>query len=289
MRIAVIGGTGKMGSWFARFFREDGQDVVIAGRNPEKLAETGHRLGIATDTITGAVKDADVVLLSVSIDSFEEVVSSLSPHVRPGQIVIDVTSVKTAPVAAMHRFLKTARVLGAHPLFGPGATSLGNQNVVLTPTDDAEQALAEKVKKYLEDRGARVSLMTPAVHDGKMNVILGLAHFIAIVSADALLASGRLDRDGNRGGITYRVLLTLVESVLSEDPELYASLQMNLPDIAGTENMFVQKAAAWAELVCRKDDREFVRQMKALRERLEASNADFGKAYRNMYRLADEL
>ncbi|GAI64600.1 unnamed protein product, partial [marine sediment metagenome] len=31
--------------------------------------------------------------------------------------------------------------------------------------------------------------------------------------------------------ITYKVLLTLVESVLSEDPELYASLQMNLPNI----------------------------------------------------------
>lgn len=83
--------------------------------------------------------------------------------------------------------------------------------------------------------------------------------------------------------------MTLVESVLSEDPELYASLQMNLPDIAETENMFVRKAAAWAELVRGKDDREFVRQMKALRDRLEASNADFGKAYRNMYRLAEGL
>lgn len=278
-----------MGSWFARFLREDGQDVVIAGRNPEKLTETGRRLGVATDSITGAVKNADVVLLSVSIDSFEEVVSRLAPHVQPGQIVIDVTSVKTAPVAVMHRLLKTDRVLGAHPLFGPGAASLANQNVVLTPTGDTEQSLAGKVRKYLEDRGARVSLMTPPAHDEKMNVVLGLAHFIAIVSADALLASGRLNQNGDRGGITYRVLLTLVESVLSEDPELYASLQMNLPDIAETENMFVRKAAAWAELVRGKDDREFVRQMKALRDRLEASNADFGKAYRNMYRLAEGL
>lgn len=289
MKIAVIGGTGKMGGWLANFLRRDGKEVVIAGRNQEKLMETGRRLGVAVESIPEAVRNADVVLLSVSIDSFTEVVSQLRPHVRRGQIVIDVTSVKTSPVAAMHKFLDTDQILGAHPLFGPGAANLSNQNVILTPTNEKEAALAERVKKYLEDRGARVSLMTPREHDEKMSVVLGLSHFIAIVSADALLSSGNLNQDKDLGGITYRVLLTLMESVLSEGPELYASLQVNLPGITEIEDLFLQKAGAWAELVRNKDSQEFIRQMRALRDRLAKGNTDFGKAYQNMYRLAAGL
>lgn len=289
MKVAVIGGTGKMGGWLANFLRRDGKEVVIAGRNQEKLMETGRRLGVAVESIPEAVRNADVVLLSVSIDSFTEVVSQLRPHVRRGQIVIDVTSVKTSPVAAMHKFLDTDQILGAHPLFGPGAANLSNQNVILTPTNEKEAALAERVKKYLEDRGARVSLMTPHEHDEKMSVVLGLSHFIAIVSADALLSSGNLNQDKDLGGITYRVLLTLMESVLSEGPELYASLQVNLPGITEIEDLFLQKAGAWAELVRNKDSQEFIRQMRALRDRLAKGNTDFGKAYQNMYRLAAGL
>ncbi len=289
MKIAVIGGTGKMGGWLANFLRRDGKEVVIAGRNQEKLLETGRRLGVAVESIPEAVRNADVVLLSVSIDSFTEVVSQLSPHVRRGQIVIDVTSVKTSPVAAMHKFLDTDQIPGANPLFGHGAANLSNQNVILTATSEKEAALAERVKKYLEDRGARVSLMTPREHDEKMSVVLGLSHFIAIVSADALLSSGNLNQDKDLGGITYRVLLTLMESVLSEGPELYASLQVNLPGITEIEDLFLQKAGAWAELVRNKDSQEFIRQMRALRDRLAKGNTDFGKAYQNMYRLAAGL
>lgn len=289
MKVAVIGGTGKMGGWLANFLRRDGKEVVIAGRNQEKLMETGRRLGVAVESIPEAVRNADVVLLSVSIDSFTEVVSQLGPHVRRGQIVIDVTSVKTSPVAAMHKFLDTDQILGAHPLFGPGAANLSNQNVILTPTNEKEAVLAERIKKYLEDRGARVSLMTPREHDEKMSVVLGLSHFIAIVSADALLSSGNLNQDKDLGGITYRVLLTLMESVLSEGPELYASLQVNLPGITEIEDLFLQKAGAWAELVRNKDSQEFIRQMRALRDRLAKGNTDFGKAYQNMYRLAAGL
>lgn len=278
-----------MGGWLANFLRRDGKEVVIAGRNQEKLMETGRRLGVAVESIPEAVRNADVVLLSVSIDSFTEVVSQLGPHVRNGQIVIDVTSVKTSPVAAMHKFLDTDQILGAHPLFGPGAANLSNQNVILTPTSEKEEVLAERIKKYLEDRGARVSLMTPREHDEKMSVVLGLSHFIAIVSADALLSSGNLNQDKDLGGITYRVLLTLMESVLSEGPELYASLQVNLPGITEIEDLFLQKAGAWAELVRNKDSQEFIRQMRALRDRLAKGNNDFGKAYQNMYRLAAGL
>ena len=288
MRVAIIGGSGKMGRWFASFLLKDGKEVVISGRNEKKLLEAKRQLGVEVASNVEAVKSADAVLLSVPIESFEEVAAQISPHIQPRQIVVDISSIKVFPVETMHKHLKTRLVLGVHPLFGPGAGSITNQNFVLTPTNDEERALAQKIRKYLEARGGRVSLMTPREHDEKMAIVLGLSHFIAIVSADTLLSSD-LRQTETISGITYKVLLTLVESVLSEDPELYASLQMNLPNITEIEKLFQRKAKVWADLVKNKDRQKFVQQMKILRDKLEKGNPDFGRAYQNMYRIVEGL
>jgi len=289
LRVAIIGGAGKMGRWFARFLLADGKEVVISGRNQSKLLEAKQQLGVDTASNVEAVKSADVVLLSVTIESFEDVVKEIAPHIKAGQMVIDDTSIKALPVDAMHKYLKTELVLGAHPLFGPGARDVKNQNIVLTPTSDEERALSQKVKGYLETRGAKVSLMTPQEHDEKMSVILGLSHFIAIVAADTLISSDEQKQAGETGGITYKVLLTLVESVISENPELYASLQMNLPNITEVEELFREKVEEWSELVKNKDRQEFMRRINILKNRFEKGNPDFGKAYENMYKLASGL
>ena len=124
---------------------------------------------------------------SVPLDAFESVVKQIAPHISSGQFVVDVTSLKVQPVDIMHRYITSTVTLGMHPVFGPGAKSPAKQNFVLTPTNEAEASLAEKVKDYLEAREVQVTLMTPQEHDKMMTIILGLAHFIAIVSADTLL------------------------------------------------------------------------------------------------------
>lgn len=289
MRIAIIGGTGKMGRWFASFLLKEGKEVILIGRSQARLEEAKKQLDVPVSTSIEAVKATDVILISVPVDHFEEVVKKLSPHTRPDQIILDITSVKVLPVAAMHQHIKRGQVLGTHPLFGPGAKSVANQNFVLTPTNKDEVTLADKIKDYLEAGRARVQLMTPQEHDDMMAVILGLAHYIAIVSADSLINFERLREMEAVSGITYKVLLTLVESVLSEDPELYASLQMNLPKLPEIQERFQKTAKTWADLVKDKDRQEFIRRMKALRGKLEENNPDFGKAYDKLYKIAQGL
>ncbi len=289
MKVAIIGGSGKMGRWFARHLLAEGNEVIISGRTGSRVREAVEELGVDAAPNAEAVKGAEVVLLSVPIETFEDIVTELAPHIQPEQVVIDVTSVKVMPVAAMHRHLQTRRILGTHPLFGPGAQGIADQNFVLTPTSDEERTLAGKVRDYLGKRGARVSLMTPEEHDHKMAMILGLSHFIAIVAADTLLSFNRDTQPATLGSTTYKVLLTLVESVISENPELYASIQMNLPGVPEIEALLQGKVVAWAEMVKKKDRDAFIRQMKTLKSRMEKDNPDFGKAYENMYRLASGL
>ncbi|MDP2729921.1 MAG: prephenate dehydrogenase [Dehalococcoidales bacterium] len=287
MKVAIIGGSGKMGRWFARFLLEEGREVVITGRNEEKLRAAGEQLGVRVASNVEAVQGAEVVLIAVPIDSFEAVVKELAPHLTPEQMVIDITSIKVFPVETMHKYIKTGVVLGTHPVFGPGAKSLRNQNFVLTPAGEKETALAEKISKYLEERGAKVTLMTPREHDEMMAVILGLCHFIAIAAADTLL-NFDLKEMKAIGGPTYKILLTLAESVVTEDAGLYASLQMNLPGIAEAEELFLKSSKSWAEIVKNQDKAQFIRKMKALKDRLERDDPDFGRSYESLYGLLDK-
>jgi len=288
MRIAIIGGSGKMGRWFARFLLQEGQQVILTGRNEKKLQEAKEQLGVkVTTSLAAAVKNADAVLISVPIDSFEEVVKQLQPCLQPGQIVLDITSIKVSPIATMHKYLKTGLVLGTHPVFGPGAKDIKNQNIVLTPTNQPETDLAQKIKQYLDARGARVTLMTPQEHDEMMAVILGLSHFIALVAADTLLSFNNLKQMEAIGGSTFKVLLTLAEGVVTEDAEFYASLQMHLPKMTEIEALFQSRAKIWADMVQNKDGTGFARRMSGLRETLEKADPDFRKAYENMYELLE--
>jgi prephenate dehydrogenase len=278
-----------MGRWFARFLMNEGHEVTITGIDQAGLAAAQEELGVNISSNTEAVRDAEVVLISVNIDNFEAVVREISPFIRPGQVILDVTSIKALPVRLMQQCLPGADILGTHPVFGPGARDLNSQNFILTPTNESERSLAEKVKAYLDERGSRVSIMTPDQHDERMAVVLGLAHFISIVSADTLASIGSMAQMKAAGGSTYRVLTTLVESVISEDPELYATLQMHLPRLVEIERLFQNRAAGWADLVRRRDKTGFKESMSALKQKYADDNANFGQAYENMYKIMEWL
>jgi prephenate dehydrogenase len=160
-RVAIIGGAGRMGRWLAGFLLEGGFEVVIADPDEASLLEAGRRLNVAaTGSNVEALAEADYVVVSVPIESFAGVIREIGPGIQPSQTIIDITSTKELPVEIMHQHIRKGNMLGAHPLFGPGAGSVANKNVVLTPTNDDEKALARKISGYLEAKGARVTLMT---------------------------------------------------------------------------------------------------------------------------------
>jgi prephenate dehydrogenase len=289
MKIAIIGGAGKMGRWLAQLLQKEGHEVILADRSRDALLSAQEEIKTSIASNTEAVKAAEVVILAVSIDAFEEVVREIAPAVSPDQIILDITSIKEAPVAAMQQYLPNARILGTHPLFGPGAKNLASQNFVLTPTTEKEKMLAEKVMRYLIEHGARVTLLSPQKHDEMMSVVLGLSHFISIVAADTLMDLGKLPEFKAIGGSTYRVLTTLVESVVSEDPELYATLQTRLPYVQEMEELFQMHAAKWAEMVAKGDKAAFIKNMTALKYKYASNNANFGQAYENMYKIMEWL
>ncbi|MCW4008843.1 MAG: prephenate dehydrogenase/arogenate dehydrogenase family protein [Candidatus Bathyarchaeota archaeon] len=286
MRLAVIG-AGKMGVWFARFFQKEGYSVVVADRKRDKLEKLRSELGVEIADFAEAARNADRVLICVSISAFEEVVEKISPVIREGQVVMDICSVKELPVNVMHKHLPAALVLGTHPVFGPGSTSIENKTFVLTPTSSQEEAFAADFKKWLEERKARVLIMSPRKHDELMSVVLGMPHFLGLVACDTLLEQANYAETKQVAGTTYRLLYTLAEVAAAETPELFTSLQLTLPGLEQLEDVFIKKANEWLKIIKDKDQKAISRKMEQLKAKLAEKGLDYARTYELMYKMLE--
>jgi prephenate dehydrogenase len=286
MRIAIIG-AGKMGVWFAKFFLEEGYSVVVADRNKEKLSKLKSELVVETADFVEAVQNADRVLICVSISAFEEVVKKISSSIREGQVVMDICSIKDFPVKVMHRHIKTGLVLGTHPVFGPGSKGVKHKAFILTPTNAEEKEFADSFKKWLETKKARVFVMPPKKHDELMSVVLGFPHFLGLVACETLLEQVDYPETKNVAGTTYRLLLTLAEVTALENPELFASLQLSLPELEKIENSFIEKTHEWLTLIKQKDPAAITSKMEQLKAKLMKTSRDYARSYEIMYKMLE--
>ena len=284
MRTAVLG-TGKMGVWFAKYCKAKGDTVVLAGRNTEKLAELKNELGVETTDFPTAVRGADRVLICVSISSFEEIVKTISPAVHADQPIMDICSIKEYPINIMHQHLKDALILGTHPVFGPGSNGVAHKAYVLTPTNPKEQAYAEEIKTWLEKDQAHVFVMTPQKHDELMGIVLGFPHFLGLAACETLLEQPGFSESKKLAGTTYRMLVTLAESVAMETPDLYANVQTKLANLDKMEELFITNAQQWLDLMKKKDSNALMERMNQLRTKLEKTDNQYTKSYEIMYKM----
>jgi prephenate dehydrogenase len=286
MKIAILG-AGKMGIWFAKFFQEKGYSVVLADRKKEKLSRLKSELKVETAGFADAVQDADRVLICVSINAFEDVVKQISPAIHKGQVVMDICSIKESPVKIMHQYIKGGLILGTHPAFGPGSNGLKHKAFILTPTNAEEQKFAEDFKKWLEQEEARVFIMSPKHHDELMSMVLGFPHFIGVVACDTLLEQADFPETKKVAGTTYRMLFTLAEATALENPELFATLQLSLPEIGSLEKLFMEKAQEWLTLIRQKDPAAIAAKMEQLRAKLMKTSTDYTRSYEIMYKMLE--
>jgi len=274
-----------MGVWFAKYCKSKGDTVILAGRNAEKLAELKNELGVETADFPTAVRGADRVLICVSISSFEEIVKTISPAVHADQPIMDICSIKEYPINIMHQHLKDALVLGTHPVFGPGSNGVAHKAYVLTPTNPKEQTYAEEFKAWLEKDQAHVFVMTPQKHDELMGIVLGFPHFLGLAACETLLEQPGFSESKKLAGTTYRMLVTLAESVAMETPDLYANVQTKLANLDKMEERFITSAQQWLDLMKKKDSNALMERMNQLRTKLEKTDNQYTKSYETMYKM----
>ena len=286
MRVAVIG-SGKMGSWFAKLFRDEGYSVIVASRNQRKLRELGTKLNVKTGSYLEAITGANRILICVSIPALEEVAKLISKHIKKNQILIDICSIKKYPVEILHKYFPDNLILGTHPVFGPGSTSLKDKTIILTPTNNEEKEFAKDFEDWLKSKQARVFLMSPKEHDLLMSVVLGLPHFIGLVACDVLLDQEKYLETKKVAGTTFRMLFTLAEVAALEEPELFNSLHSYLPEVIHLEDLFSKKADEWLKLLKKKDATAIAEKMNQIKAKLKKNIANYEHSYKVMYKMLE--
>ena len=190
-KIALVG-IGLIGSSIARAVRETGwaHEIAISTRSQatlERAAELG--LGTSYHAIAReAVRDADLVIVSVPVGASGAVASDIAPALKPGAIVSDVGSTKASVISQMKPHIpEGVHFIAGHPVAGTEysgpdagfATLFEGRWCILTPTQDVDPAQVARLRRFWERLGSRVEEMDAEHHDKVLAIVSHLPHIIA--------------------------------------------------------------------------------------------------------------
>jgi prephenate dehydrogenase len=291
MKIAIIGATGKMGAWFCQEFAKQGHQVTGIGRNASKLREVGTKFkGKVTTDYRIGLAGAKWILVAVPIDAIMTVVESIAPLAPKDAIIFDILSVKGNVLPHLGTVCQGSGVqyVSVHPMFGPGANNLTNQNVIITPVLGHEKAAA-RARDFFSKMGARVTEAEGELHDKMMALVLNLPHFLNILFGKFLVSSGfDLPSLKQFGGTTFALQQFLSLNVNAEDPAIYGPLQFENPAFLQVLKELRDFLGQYLEVVEKKDASSFDVWMKGNDQFFKADPL-YSKAYPLFYRLLDLL
>ncbi|WP_417347428.1 bifunctional chorismate mutase/prephenate dehydrogenase [Ferrimonas sp.] len=223
--VVIVGGAGKLGTLFSQLFRLSGYEVRILDKEDWPKADT-------------ILAGAGVVVVSVPIHNTTQVIEQL-PSLPKECVLLDLTSIKQAPLAAMLASHK-GPVVGLHPMFGPDLASLAKQVVVVCHgREEAKYAwLLEQIRIW----GARLHEASAAEHDQAMQLVQAMRHFTAFVYG-AHLRRERADLDQllQFSSPIYRLELAMVGRLFAQDAKLYGDIIFSQPDTLARARHYLER------------------------------------------------
>jgi cyclohexadieny/prephenate dehydrogenase len=189
--IALIG-IGLIGSSIAREIKDKGLagSVVVSTRS-EATLKRAQELSLGdryTTSAAEAVKDADLVIVSVPVGASGAVAAEIAPNLKPDAIVTDVGSTKGSVIAQMAPHMPPGvHFIPGHPIAGteysgPDAGFIGlfkGRWCILTPLPDTDETAKAKLRTFWETLGSMVDDMDPEHHDKVLAIVSHLPHIIA--------------------------------------------------------------------------------------------------------------
>jgi prephenate dehydrogenase len=264
IKVLILGGTGEMGQWFTRFFKERGFEIAVWGKGGK--IDIAKKMGVSfASDLNIAIPESDIVIVSVPISVTEETIAEIAPKMKAGSLLMDFTSIKIKPIEAMKKFaLPDVEILGTHPMFGPTIPTIRGQTVILVPVKGRSEKWFPVIRKLFEESGAHVEVTTAPEHDMLVSVVQGLTHFAYIGIGTTI---DRLDFDLKKSrkfvSPVYDIMLDFVGRILGQNPYLYALIQMENPGVIEVHNAFIRECIELSGLVRTHDEEGFVRKMKA--------------------------
>ncbi|MEM2088509.1 MAG: prephenate dehydrogenase/arogenate dehydrogenase family protein [Thermoproteota archaeon] len=263
VRVSVIGGCGAMGKWIVNFLREiEGVEITVADPDEIEGVKLVKTMGVKYERDNKkASAESDVVVVSVPVENTPEVIAEVAPSMKEGALLVDIASIKTEAISAMLKHSPPdVELVSIHPMFGPRVKGVKDQVVAIIPI--RSEKWFNKVKSFLDSRGAEIVVTTGEDHDRMMSIVQGLTHFTSMVFAGAIREMNvDLKESRKFSSPVYNAFLPMVYRVICQNPELYAQLQVHNPYVSNVQEAFISQAVKLEEETRNKNIREIVRQI----------------------------
>jgi prephenate dehydrogenase len=193
-------GVGLIGGSLARALRAAGycQEVVGAGRNPAHL-QLAVELGVIDRFETDlalAVRDADLVLVSVPLGAMQTVFAAIRDNLAKDAVLTDAGSAKVSVIEAARAAFGhlPACFVPGHPIAGTEQSGVAasfpelyrGRRVILTPTGLSAPLAIARVRAMWEAAGAQVTEMGAEHHDEILAATSHLPHVLAFALVESL-------------------------------------------------------------------------------------------------------
>jgi chorismate mutase / prephenate dehydrogenase len=219
-RALVIGGAGKMGSWFVQFMVSQGFEVQVAD-------PAGVPSGSPAIHDWRELRDLDsfdYIVVAAPLGASGTILAELAVR-RPRGVVFDLGSLKSPLRAGLAALVAAGvKATSLHPMFGPSTELLSGRHVVFIDLGNAE-ALAAARALFAPTMAEQV-VMSLEEHDRLIAYVLGLSHALNIAFFTALAESGEAaPRLAHMSSTTFDAQLDVATIVSEESPALYYEIQ----------------------------------------------------------------
>nr|WP_305891742.1 prephenate dehydrogenase/arogenate dehydrogenase family protein [Methylomonas sp. WSC-6] len=199
-------GTGLIGGSIARAAREQGlcEEIVAFGREKNlPNLQLAQELGVIDRFYTDiglALHNADLVIVATPVGSMRSIFEAIKPYWHPEALYSDAGSTKGSVVEAVEAAFGhvPSNFVPAHPIAGAERSGVEaaqadlfrNRRLIITPLENTDAALVEKLSRFWQQIGSSVSLMSVEHHDTVLAATSHLPHILAFALVGLL---GRKD------------------------------------------------------------------------------------------------
>ena len=138
--------------------------------------------------IENAISDADLIIICIPVLEYERVFINIAKHGKSNVIVTDVGSTKSNIVKLFNKNFKSKfSYVPSHPIAGTEKSGLENgfpelfhnRYNIICPTDNKKTKNVITIKKFWENLGMQVDILSAKEHDRILGITSHLPHLLA--------------------------------------------------------------------------------------------------------------
>lgn len=279
-KICIVGGAGKMGRWFSKYFIQQGCYSVFVYDTKKGYDKSSSRI-VYCDSLKECVKDADYVIISVPVGTTSSMIRECASLMKPRSTLLEIASIKKDTVKSLSKVRRSIVTISIHPMFGPGSTRLNDSKILLVPVRDIKKE-KRRLRSILGD--AKIMVINDAsYHDKLMALILGIVYYANLVLA-MVISKDNFPQLKKFSGTTFSFQSILFHSILSDEPVLISSLLIRNTELWSYLKSFIRESNNLFSMIKSQDYNKLERKVREMKAQF-MNNNEIQASYKKMYRL----